>query len=110
MRRPGSYTTPGDTIESIFAATKGVSGQYLSTHLREGRATTAEGVVISQATEMIAKFVVYNLRRIVFFEQLLGEEMTFWPYSQFSRLSPDRVARGRTLLTADCFDEDEEAA
>ena len=59
---------------------------------------------------MIAKFVVYNLRRIVFFEQLLGEEMTFWPYSQFSRLSPDRVARGRTLLTGDYFDEDEEAA
>jgi hypothetical protein len=55
---------------------------------------------------MVAKFLIFNLRRIVFFEQLLGEHITFWPYAEFSRLSPDRVANGRTVLTGDFFDEE----
>jgi len=85
------------SVESVFWATKSF-GQYLSTRERENDRFLSEGISFVQATEIVGRFVAYNLRRIVQLECLLGQDISFYPTIVFSSIDPAQITEGRSLL------------
>ena len=84
-------------IESVFSAVKRTMGWHLRMRLSNAEKATIDGgdpdrIGIGRENELLARFIVWNLRILVLLEKVHDQDVNFFLETKFRPLPPHRFS------------------